>query len=176
MTTYREPYEIALQAWARSVLSAFDNDPLWPGQNVEVIYSDQGNAKLPKPFATILVLGHSQSGDPAQVNEYLPGPDEIRLDFVARYQGTVSVQIFGPKHGAMARALELSLDQPPTRDANRASGLVVAYVSTAARRLSIDTNAVVEDRTALEFRFRFVDVASYQTDEFIETAPITPNL
>lgn len=173
---YREPYEVALQAWGQSILSEFDSDPLWPGHVVSLIFSDQANAKVTKPFATLLVLGHALDGEPAKATEYLPGPDEIRQDVIGRYSGTASVQIFGPKHETMARALVLSLDEPPTRDANRAAGLVVAYASTAPRRLSIDTNGVVEDRTIIEFRFRFSAIRSYQTPEFIDTFIQTPNI
>lgn len=173
----REAHEVALQAWAQNVLSAFDGRPeLPPGHSVRVYYSDQGHARQPKPYATLLLLTDRATGSEDDAStEYLPGPDTIRLDFVSRRQGTARVQIFGDLHGEMSRALEHSLCQPPTREANRAAGLVVAFVSSPARRLSTDTDNVVEDRTVVDFAYRFSSVDSYETDEFIDATTLAPN-
>ncbi|MCK5444379.1 MAG: hypothetical protein KAI73_02075, partial [Rhodospirillaceae bacterium] len=119
-----EAYEVALQAWAAAVLG------------MPVNFSGQQAPKpLTKPFATLLVLGAPKISSGQQV-EYLPGSDQVDLQVVSRYQGTVSINIFSSLHASAMRKLEASLGQGSVRDANRANGLVVAYVLSGPRRLT----------------------------------------
>lgn len=163
--------EKALQSWAQTVLSPeFDGGA---GHTCYVIYSDQGGPKLKAPFATLLVFEDSAEGSRGSVtNKYDVGTDTIDVSHNRKRSGTVTFSMFGENQAAMARRLENSKARPEIRAANKEAGLVVAYVEGAARRQSVDSNNVADDRTIISFKFRYADVEVYNTAEFVETANI----
>ena len=157
-TPTRAPHEIALRAWAASVLGV-------------VVYSDQRAPRLALPYSTLLVLSDAAEGLSAeQHSAYVVGTDTLDHSYIQRRSGTVSIQCFGVSHWLMARQLENSIQRDSVRAANEASGLTVAFVSTPARRLSLDTNNVTDDRTVIEFAFRYIDIESDNTAYFIDSA------
>lgn len=172
---YREPHEVALQAWVESTLAEWTGHPDLPsGHVVRCYYSDQGHARQTRPYATLLVIGNQADGEDSTETIYDSGADTISERLISRRSGNASIQIFGPRHGEMCRTLEHSLFRDSVRVANRNNGLTVAYVSTPARRLSIDTDNVPDDRSLIEFRFRFVDTAEYDAGgNFFENMELT---
>ena len=160
----RESHEIALQAWMQTTLG------------VTCIYSDQDGPRPPKPYATLLVLGGDAIGQTAGIdNTFDLGSDSIDVTYTKWRNGEVSVQCFGDSHHALARSLENSLDRESVQDTNADAGLVVAFVSTAARRLSTTSNNVTEDRTRVEFAFRYADIQTERINTYIATLEATGN-
>jgi hypothetical protein len=165
----RTPEEVAIQAWVRSVLSAYDGDY---DQPIGVAFSDQKAPRRFKPYATILKLSEVTNGE--DVDEYFfSGPNQTGdpiLRVSSRREGTFRVTIYGGRHTQLARALELSMTDRQVSDANLAAGITVAQVIGGQVRRSRDTDGVTEDRTVTDYAVRY-RVWVDRVQELIITSP-----
>jgi hypothetical protein len=159
----RAAHEIALQAWVEAVLTPLSISP--------TIYSDQRGPRPDKPYASVLIISDVQVGqleerDPVVIADYTP---QIR----SQREGTVEVQIYGPGHTDAAHLLETSLRRQSILDLNEAAGISVERSLAGVQRISMTTNGVIEDRSLVEFLFRYTFIDSFVTTEYVQATETT---
>lgn len=167
----RPAFEESLRTWLAFVLT-----PEIPDDRV--IYSDGGGPR-PKAgsslYASMRVLTDAQVGALQHNNIYQSGPDTIDARIRSGREGTVGVQVYGDGHHTLATRLQLTLKRQDVLSLLEPLGLTVNSLG-AILRLSQDTDNVIEDRSAVDFTFRYAMIDSQITDEYIETVIATGSI
>lgn len=158
----RPQFEQGLQKWIETVLAPLGFSP--------TINVDQGKPRAIPPFASLRILSSVSIGQDERSTTYDSEEDEITNTIKDRTEGTVTVSIYGDGHDTAAHALK-TIHQD-AMDLLSSYGVSISY-DLGIQRLGVDSDGVTENRSIIDFVFRWVYINEQISTDWIETAVIT---
>ena len=164
-----QPHEIALRAWVRRVLAAWDT--VSPLHEVEVIYADQEGPPPVPPYAVVRCSADRPLGRPETRDTWDEEEETLTHETLERREGTLSVTIRGAQHAAMADALGLAQEDDEARTEIDAAGIGLGPELSRRSQGKFSDN-VTENRTVFEIAYRRCAVST-RTVGHIEHVAVT---
>jgi len=154
--------ESSLWAWATAALPS----------GTKILFSNQGNVRVEKPFVTIQVLTDGAITDPEE--EVIQNDDGSRtLRIFEQRQGTVQMTAFGSESWPLIRALGRSIRRQSINDLNRANGLEILQ-DLGANDVPEQMSTWTEPRRVNDFVFAYGECTEEPFDgQVIEATHVT---
>jgi hypothetical protein len=151
MTYQPTEIETKLYAWVNRVI----------GSSATVVYANQGEHRPTLPFATIEILTNQLiESIPLEVMKDEEFNGGYRLETLMRYEGTLSVQVYGVNAHELARVLQRSILLSSTISFNASLDLSVFSV--------LSNNNIPQFSNTETIQRRSVDFAFYHNETVVE--------
>lgn len=144
--------EAALHDWLDLAMTGLSPKP-------QVIYADQAKPYPDYPFVTIKVLSElitNPNPEKKVLDEELPNGN-FTEQITTRYDGTVSVQFFGPNHVQLARRAIASLGWSSVQEQAQQNSISVSVPENGRINTTELLGAVPEPRSVIDFTYRFAE-------------------
>lgn len=141
--------ENCLRLWTVASLGNFTD-------GVQVIYANQGNFRLARPFVTLQILQESMTQYPVEVvtdTELVDGT--YRVDIVSRRQGSVRLQFFGNQCWEYGYAVSRSLRRQDVLAYNTTNGVEILQPVSALLNIPEPMDTQTEPRCVQDYQYAY---------------------
>lgn len=141
--------ENCLRLWALAALNGFDDGVL-------VMYANQGNVRLQRPFVTLQILQEQMTQYPQEIvtsQQLVDGTYQV--DVISRRQGSVQLTFFGNSCWEYGYAVSRSLRRSDVLTYNRNNGIEILQPLSALLNSPEPMDTQTEPRCVQDYSYAY---------------------